>query len=358
MLRAPICASSPTVTRYEIHIPGPEGNRVERVHGDNWLDALRRGLSAAGLPAPNRNLGVTFGEGGAVDITDSDAGRSYKVVPVADAQPMTARSRTGPMALPIEDEVDDPFADDDSVEPGLPVVPPVQATPPPSTSRRAGRLSPMAWGPYRRQIRSATNAPADPGAIEDFDDRPPDTGELRRGGRGPADSVESPATDLGDPLLADVAALDRFEGGAVEASAFLLDRAMHHVPCAAGSVLLIHSRERCLYFAAVRGSKAELLADQRVPLEVGLVGHCVRTRRSINVAEPARDPRFARTIADKVGYLPSSIVCLPIVAGRKTFGVLELLDRLGEETFSEAEEASLRRASRKLGALIARRMGL
>ena len=152
--------------------------------------------------------------------------------------------------------------------------------------------------------------------------------------------------------------LRRIEFLLFEFRAYLLDRAMAHVPCAAGSVLLIHPRERCFYFAAVRGTKADALADQRVPLEVGLVGHCVRTRKSVNVRDPARDPRFARSIADKVGYMPSSIVCLPIIAGRRTFGVLELLDRLGEEQFDPQEEARLRRASRKLGALLATQLGL
>ncbi len=354
------------MTRYEIHIPGEDGGRVERVHGDNWLDALRRGLASAGLPAPTRNLGVAFGKDGAVDITDNDAGRTYTVTPVREAPTKTA---TGPMQLTIVDEVDDPFADDDSAGPGLPVRPPVTATPakPRQTRKRASRLGAMAFGPYRRAIRQPSNAPEQPGVIEGGETGSgphpaADSGPYAAVESGPpraADSGPYPAADAdSDPLLLDLGIFEQFDGKPAEAAAFLLDRAMHHVPCAAGSVLLIHPRERCLYFAAVRGSKADALVDQRVPLEVGLVGHCVRTRRSLNVIDPPRDPRFARTIADTVGYVPSSIVCLPIIAGKRTFGALELLDRLGEETFSEAEEASLRRASRLLGKLLVRRLGL
>lgn len=345
------------MTRYEIHIPGEGGVRVQRVHGDNWLDALRRGLAAAGLPAPDRNMGVSFGQDGAVDITDADAGRSYTVVPVKEAPPRTA---TGPMQLEIVDAVDDPFADDDSLEEGLPARPPVShVTPAPKKSpRRASRLSSMAFGPYRRQIRSPQDAPAAPGVIDSpTDEGGRDTGERRAADPGQRAAGGAEAGPL-DPLLEDMKALERFDGKSTEAAAYLLDRAMHHVPCAAGSVLYIHPRERCLYFAAVRGSKADLLVDQRLPLEVGLVGHSLRTRRSINVADPPHDPRFAKTIADKIGYVPASVVCLPIVSGRRTFGVLELLDRLGMETFTEDEEASLRRASRRLGKLLARQLGL
>lgn len=348
------------MTRYEIHIPGDDGDRVERVHGDNWLDALRRGLSAAGLPAPTRNLGVAFGKDGAVDITDNDSGAVYKVVPVRQAPPKTA---TGPMEIPIVDEIDDPFADDDDAGPGLPVRPPVEATrtAPKKSPRRSSRLGAMAFGPYRKQIRQPSNPPPRPGVIDaPTAESGRDTDERRA-----VDSDQFPAAGDGrdaatqsDPLLRDVAAFERFDGTPAEAAAFLLDRAMHHIPCAAGSVLFIHPRARCLYFTAVRGSKADALVDQRVPLEVGLVGHCVRTRRSLNVADPPRDPRFARTIADTVGYIPSSIVCLPIVSGKRTFGALELLDRLGRETFTEDEEASLRRASRRLGKLLERLLGL
>lgn len=339
------------MSRYEIHIPDGDRTRVERVHGDNWLDALRRGLAAAGLPAPNRNLGVAFAPDASVDITDTDAGRTYRVVPVAEAT--AERPSTGPVPAPIADAFADPFADDDELEEGLPIHPPVQAAAVPiDASRRRKRLSAAAWGPYRRLTRSAPDAPPEPGGL-DADDEASDSYEIA-----PARARAANPTDSSDPLLRDLAALDAFDGPLHDAAALLLDRAMAHVPCVAGSVLLVDPRDRSLYFAAARGSKAEALVAKRLPLDIGLAGHCLRTRRSINVTEPARDPRFARTIAEKIGYLPDSIVCLPIIARRKTFGVLELLDRHGEDGFSTEEEARLRRAARALGAHMARVLGV
>lgn len=340
------------MSRYEIHIPDGDRTRVERVHGDNWLDALRRGLAAAGLPAPDRNLGVAFAPDASVDITDTDAGRTYRVVPLTE--PTTERAPTGPIPAPIADAFADPFADDDDFEEGLPIHPPVQAAAVPlDPSRRRKRLSAAAWGPYRRNTRSAPDAPPEPAGL-DADDDASDSYEIAPPPRARAAS----AADRSDPLLRDLERFDTFDGPLHDAAAFLLDRAMAHVPCVAGSVLLVDPRDRSLYFAAARGSKAEALVAQRVPLDIGLAGHCLRTRRSINVTEPARDPRFARTIAEKIGYLPDSIVCLPIIARRKTFGVLELLDRHGEDGFSSHEEARLRRAARALGALMARALGV
>lgn len=367
-------ASSLTVTRYEIHIPDGDGTRIERVHGDNWLDALRRGLAAAGRPAPTRNLGVSFAPDSSVDIVDGETGEQYKVAPIPEGRSTTGeRPAANDAPVEIEDPVDDPFADEDeggamlARAPAGPMLARAPSEPParrrrpitqptPTPSRRAGgrgRLSAKAWGPYRQRARSAPDAPARPGAIEvsgdehssDEHQAVPNTGNISR-------------NPQGDSLGHDARALDDFDGDIIDASSFLLDRAMHHVPSAAGSVLLIDPRYRCLYFAAARGEKADALVSQRVPLEVGLAGHCLRTRKSLNIVEPARDPRFARSIADKVGYVPRSIVCLPIISGKRIFGVLELLDREGRETFATSEETTLRRAARRLGDLIARQLGL
>lgn len=337
------------MSRYEIHIPEGATTRIERVHGDNWLDALRRGLAAAGLPAPDRNLGVAFAPDASVDITDTDARRTYRVVPIAEAP--ARQTSTGPIALPIVNAFPDPFADDDDIDDGLPIRPPVQAAVPVDPSRRPKRLSATAWGPYRRPTRGASELPPEPTGLDADDDDPAnDSAEILR--RRP--SAATDADHAADPLLRDLRVFDDFDGAVHDAAALLLDRAMAHVPCVAGSVLLVDPRDRSLYFAAARGSKADALVAQRVPLDVGLAGHCLRTRRSLNIAEPARDPRFARAIAEKIGYLPHSIVCLPIIARRKTFGVLELLDRHDRETFSTEEEARLRRAARALGSLLAR----
>lgn len=342
------------MSRYEIHIPDGDDTRVERVHGDNWLDALRRGLAAAGLPAPTRNLGVAFGADGAVDIDDAEAGRTYRVVPAPET---TARpASAAPIPAPIEDAFDDPFADDDEDISGLPIRPPVQASVPSEPTRRKKRLSAMAWGPYRRQTRRAPDAPETPASLDAGEDAAPDDSAevvLAPARRRPTDPPAAPA----DPLLADMRALESFDGTLHDAAAYLLDRALAHVPSVAGSVMLVDPRDRALYFAAARGPRADALVAQRVPLDVGLAGHCLRTRRSLNVFEPARDPRFARTIADKIGHLPRAIVCLPIIAGRKSFGVLELLDPTARETYSADDETRLRRAARALGALIARTFG-
>jgi GAF domain-containing protein len=179
------------------------------------------------------------------------------------------------------------------------------------------------------------------------------------------------ATQLADPFDgAETAALPRLPQGptatanplrgldAASASAQVLDICQQIAPCDASSVLLIDTRERSLYFAVARGPLSAGLLNQRVPLEVGLAGACIRTRRSINLVDPVTDARFARTIADTVGHIPRAIVAVPVLHERRIFGVIELLDPSHTRAFSGDQEARLRRAARHLGQHLAALAGL
>ncbi|MCA9544386.1 MAG: GAF domain-containing protein [Myxococcales bacterium] len=191
----------------------------------------------------------------------------------------------------------------------------------------------------------------------------------------PSDDLSDPFHDLPDPLeepprtarprgpraatATDGAGLEgRTQSFDAQASiegacAQLLDACLEAFPSAAGSVFLIDARERALYFAVVRGPQADALHHRRLPLEVGLVGASIRTRRSINLDHPAEDPRFARSLAASIGWVPSNLVCAPIMDGRRVFGAVELLERPGG--YADEDEARIRRAARRLGRHLATR---
>lgn len=339
------------MTRYEIHIPvADQPPRIERVHGDNWLDALRRGLAAAGQPAPARNLGVEFQDDDSVVITDTASGRIYRVVPYLEAgaerpagasprrRTTTAPPRSGPPS--IEQELADPFAEDDEA-PGTGVRPMTLA--PRRAARSTGGADPASAAPLLLAGSPETVDYEEAGILESQEMA---SVRLRPKTVQPPPRHEHPM----DRALEEVAGLGHDVLGACE---LVLDTARAYIPCEAGSILLIDARERCLYFAVARGPAADHLTSHRIPLEVGLAGACIRSRRSINVDDPARDPRFARNIADTVGHQPRSILCAPVMDGRRAFGVLELLDRTGRDGFSDADERLARRAGRRLGRYLA-----
>jgi hypothetical protein len=125
--------------------------------------------------------------------------------------------------------------------------------------------------------------------------------------------------------------------------AFLLDLAMEAVHCEAGSVLLSRLGSGELHFAAARGPKAEglLRLAPVVPAGTGLAGFCAREDVALAVAEAARDPRFWSALSQAVGYETRSVLCAPISAQGRVYGVLELLNRLGARPFGRADLAVL-----------------
>jgi GAF domain-containing protein len=53
----------------------------------------------------------------------------------------------------------------------------------------------------------------------------------------------------------------------------------------------------------------------------------VSSGQAIVVEDVRQDPRFARDVAETTGYLPSSILAVPLPGGADGLGVLEVLDR-------------------------------
>ncbi len=61
----------------------------------------------------------------------------------------------------------------------------------------------------------------------------------------------------------------------------------------------------------------------------GIAGYAFSTGQPLAVADVTADPRFDRSIAEATGYVPSSLLAVPLLDERGTVGVLEALDRQG-----------------------------
>lgn len=96
-----------------------------------------------------------------------------------------------------------------------------------------------------------------------------------------------------------------------------------------------------LVFEVALGSKAEEVKKHRVPLGSGIAGLVALSGQPLAVSDASSDPRQARDIADAVGYVPESILCVPLVYADETIGVLELLDKEGAPSFSAADMEAL-----------------
>ena len=109
----------------------------------------------------------------------------------------------------------------------------------------------------------------------------------------------------------------------------------------AGALLLVDENEEELVFEVAVGGEAEDVKQFRVPMGHGIAGHVAVTGQPIAVSEAAEDPRAATDIADRVGYRPESILCVPLFYDDEVIGVLELLDKEDGSSFTPDDIESL-----------------
>jgi GAF domain-containing protein len=81
-----------------------------------------------------------------------------------------------------------------------------------------------------------------------------------------------------------------------------------------------------LAFRVAVGRGAESVLDLTVPAAQGIAGFVLRSGQPMVVEDVSSDPRFAGSIAGDTGYVPTSIVAVPLETQRGTIGVLEVLD--------------------------------
>jgi len=110
----------------------------------------------------------------------------------------------------------------------------------------------------------------------------------------------------------------------------------------AGSLLLVDDGGDELVFEVALGAKADAVKAVRVPIGHGVAGLVALTGQPMAVSGAERDVVAARDIAEQVGYLPKSLLCVPLFYADRIVGVLELLDKRGGGAFTHDDTESLR----------------
>ncbi len=103
--------------------------------------------------------------------------------------------------------------------------------------------------------------------------------------------------------------------------------AQHLFNAAACSLALLDDAEEELSFLVASGEGAEEVVGMRVPVGRGIAGWCVTSGQPIAIADVRKDPRFAADVAQSTGYVPQSILAMPLQTERRMIGVIEVLDR-------------------------------
>jgi hypothetical protein len=83
-----------------------------------------------------------------------------------------------------------------------------------------------------------------------------------------------------------------------------------------------------LHYEAAEGTGAENVMGLRLPSDRGIAGYVAHTGQSLVIDAVDSDPRFARDVAERIGYVPNSLLAVPIVDPQdQVLGVISVLDR-------------------------------
>src|SRR5215212_4175921 len=113
----------------------------------------------------------------------------------------------------------------------------------------------------------------------------------------------------------------------------IVQTAIEVISVRAGALFLIDEETQELVFAVALGYKAEEARKFRVPLGRGIAGLVAVTGQPMAVSDVARDPHHAPDIGRTIGYVPQSILCVPLFYNARIIGVLEFLDKQGAPSF-------------------------
>ncbi len=113
----------------------------------------------------------------------------------------------------------------------------------------------------------------------------------------------------------------------------IVEAAARIFQAAAASILLVDDATGELIFVASTGAANRRLIGMRFPLDQGIAGYVAMSGQPIAISDVEHDPRFHRDFAQSTGYVPRSILAMPLTSGERVLGVMEVLDKLDAPAF-------------------------
>ena len=152
---------------------------------------------------------------------------------------------------------------------------------------------------------------------------------------------ESPAnggTPLGEPLRRLLRAIVA-SGRAVLPSSndelleTIVEAAARLFGAAAASIALVDDKAQRIVFRVAYGAGRDQVIGLSIPVDEGIAGYVVTTGQPMAISNVQQDPRFARDAAEKTGYVPRSILAMPLFRHDRVIGVMEVLDKINAPAF-------------------------
>lgn len=110
---------------------------------------------------------------------------------------------------------------------------------------------------------------------------------------------------------------------------------------AACSLALLSEDESELLYTIAAGEGADDVTGLRISSSHGIAGWVVQSGQPIAISDLDNDPRFSRELAEQTGYVPQTILAVPVETPQRMLGVISLLDRDTRRPGAEEDMALL-----------------
>jgi len=113
----------------------------------------------------------------------------------------------------------------------------------------------------------------------------------------------------------------------------IVEAAARIFSAAAASILLVNEQDQLLEFKVAYGASNRDLVGLKFPLDKGIAGYVVMTGQPLAISNVRQDVRFNQDFAKSTGYVPNSILAMPLLSGEHIIGVMEVLDKINAASF-------------------------
>ncbi len=105
----------------------------------------------------------------------------------------------------------------------------------------------------------------------------------------------------------------------------------------ASSLLFLDEKKQKLYFKVATGLKKDEIKQFHINIGQGIAGHVAKTGKPLLIEDVASDPRWYRTISDKIGFKTKSIACTPLKLDDRVIGVLQFVNKSDGGSFQQSD---------------------
>lgn len=142
----------------------------------------------------------------------------------------------------------------------------------------------------------------------------------------PRDLAERLDATVGPESGTSLAASSPLRGAPAELLESIVRTAAKVLDAAACSVALFDADGGEFVYRAAWGAGSREIVGRRLPSSEGIAGAVARERSPIIVPDCRSDPRFSVNTAEQTGYVPVSMIVVPMMRGGEVIGVLSVLD--------------------------------